>query len=552
MDTYKDKESKARKGQASQHSLEASLQVIDRRGFVRLTGLAAVSALAGGAAGIAASTAIPDVADAQTSASAGVPATLSIQNKRVENSVILDSRFASLSLEKSSINRTPVYLSGDNTDLVGLLNALGGGVLRIGANSVDETTWTPTGAGETSGQVAPSDIDNFASLIRKCRGWKVIYGVNMFGKDGSTASPELAAGEAAHAAQQLGYQLLAFEIGNEPDLYGEGISYDIFLNGGTTSTGTTFAGWNAVAAAIRAAVPHAVFTGPAASSDSKGWAEDFAPDEVGKIALLTEHYYVSNYSSAAPSIAGMLTYPGPGIVAALQKLQTAAAANSMPFRIDECNSYFSSKNPAGVANAFASALWAIDFIFTNAQYGSSGVNFHNTGNTSGYAAIGETSSVVTAVQPLYYALFLFAHMFDEERRGVLLESTLTASGVALSAFAVGTEGGTYAVLNNKDTTNTASVTISGFPFHATRAEVRTLASAGSTPSAQLGNLGVYNGGSPITFGGEAVALDGRWFGRPEEVRVDGDGVTVNVAPASAALVFVRSFPGFGGHFGEWR
>jgi hypothetical protein len=536
-----DKESKGRKGQPPQHSVQA----IDRRGFVRLAGLAAVSAINAGAA-------VSDVADANASASAGVTATVSIQNKRVENSVILDSRFASLSLEKSSINRTPVYLSRDNTDLVGLLNALGGGVLRIGANSVDETTWTPTGAGETSGQVAAIDVDNFASLIRKCRGWKVIYGVNMFGKDGSTASPELAAGEAAYAAEQLDSQLLGFEIGNEPDLYGEGISYDIFLNGGTTSTGTTFAGWNAVAQAIRGAVPRAVFTGPAASSDKKSWAEDFAVDEAGKVALLTEHYYISNYSSAAPSIAGMLTYPSPGLVAALQNLQKGAAGDSMPFRIDECNSYFASKNPAGVANAFAAALWAIDFIFTNAQYGSSGVNFHNTGNTSGYAAIGESDSMVTAVQPLYYALFLFAHMFDEEKRGVLLESTLTASGVALSAFAVGTEDGTYVVLNNKDTANAASVAITGFPFHVTRAQVTMLASAGSTPAAQLGNLGAYNGGSAITFGGEAVALDGRWFGRPEEVRVEGDGVTVNVAPASAALVFVRSFPGFGNHFGEFR
>jgi hypothetical protein len=505
---------------------------LDRRNFVRLTTLAAASALAAGADGFGRG--VPALAQAVPTS--GVPATLTIQQKPVANSVLLDAHFASLSFEKDSINRSPVYLSGDNTDLIGLLNALGGGVLRIGANSVDETTWTPDGSGETSGQVAPADIRNFAAMIHHCPRWKVIYGVNFRGKDGSTASPTLAAGEAAYAAKELGMQLLGFEIGNEPDLYGDGITYDIFLNGGTISGGATISGWTQFAAAMRAAVPHAVFTGPAASSDSKGWAEEFAASEAGKIALLTEHYYVSNYSSAAPSISGMLTYPSPHLVTALQNLQAAAAAGKMPFRIDECNSYFASKNPAGVANAFAAALWAIDFILTNAQYGSSGVNFHNTGDTSGYAAIGESDSVVAAVQPLYYGLFFVEQIFRRGRRGMMLESTLTASGVALSAYAVGTDSGTFVVLNNKDTANAATVTIAGSGPFAARASVLTLASAGSTPSAQLANLGIYNGGSPITLGGQPVALDGRWYGIPNEVPVTRTGVTVTVAPASAALV----------------
>jgi hypothetical protein len=513
---------------------------VDRRNFFRLTALTAGSALAVRAGdckrAYAGLSALPGAGD---NAASGVPATLAIQQTRVANSVQLDSRFASLSFEKDSINRSPVYLTSGNTNLVGLLNAVGGGVLRIGANSVDETTWTPDGSGETSGQVAPSDIANFASLIKACPRWKVIYGVNFRGKDGSSASPALAASEAAHAAQQLDRQLLGFEIGNEPDLYGDGITYDIFLNGGTISGGVEISGWNQFAAAIQTAVPHAVFTGPAASSDNEGWAEEFATSEAGKIALLTEHYYISNYSSAAPSISGMLTYPSPHLITALKNLQAAASANGMPFRIDECNSYFASKNPAGVSNAFAAALWAIDFIFTNAQYGSSGVNFHNTGDTSGYAAIGESDSVVNAVQPLYYGLFFVSHIFRESRSGVLLESSLTASGVALTAFVVGSEHGTYVVLNNKDTANAATVTITGFPGSAQRAGVLTLASAGSTPSAQLSNLGIYNEGSPITFGGQPVSLDGQWYGIPTEAPISKSGVTVNVAAATAALVQIR-------------
>ncbi|MBV8174792.1 MAG: hypothetical protein JO151_09550 [Verrucomicrobia bacterium] len=235
----------------------------------------------------------------------------------------------------------------------------------------------------------------------------------------------------------------------------------------------------------------------------------------------------------------MLTYPSPHLVTALQNLQAAGKANSVAFRIDECNSYFASKHPAGVSNAFAAALWAIDFIFTNAQDGSSGVNFHNTGDTSGYAAIGESDSVVAAVQPLYYGLFFFSQIFKESRSGVLLESTLTANGVALTAWAIGSDSGTYVVLNNKDTTNAATVTITRFPPSARIAKVMTLASSGSTPSEQLSNLGIYNGGAAITFGGQAVALDGAWHGMSSELAVSNNTVTVTVAAATAAFIHIR-------------
>jgi hypothetical protein len=164
--------SKTAKQRAPQDS-----QPIDRRSFVRLTTLATVSALATGAEALSAGAAMAG----QTDAASVVSATLSIQQTRIVDTVILDSRFASLSFEKDSINRSPVYLSGDNADLIGLLNALGGGVLRIGANSVDETTWTPDGSGQTSGQVAPIDVQNFAGFdtevsALECHLWRQLSG----------------------------------------------------------------------------------------------------------------------------------------------------------------------------------------------------------------------------------------------------------------------------------------------------------------------------------------------------------------------------------------
>ena len=143
------------------------------------------------------------------------------------------------------------------------------------------------------------------------------------------------------------------------------------------------------------------------------------------------------------------------------------------------------------------------------------------------------------MQPLYYGLFFFSQLFSEGKSGVLLESTLTASGVALTTWAIGSDNGTYVVLNNKDTTNAATVIITGFPPSARTAKVLTLASSGSTPSEELSNLGIYNSGSPITFGGQAVALDGAWHGTSSELAVSSNTVTVTIAAATAGLIQIR-------------
>ncbi|MFM0737258.1 hypothetical protein PQQ51_08445 [Paraburkholderia xenovorans] len=520
------------------------LPSIRRRQFLRLTAGASAAMLTACGGGSGNGNAAPNKPQALGSTSTDVAATLTIQQQPVPNSVTLDPGFASLSYEKSHISTSPgVYFGANNTNLIGLLNALGGGVLRIGANSVDRMTWTPAGAGQVGNQVSQIDVARFAGFIKQCPNWKVIYGINFAGAQNSQSSPALAAAEAAYAAQQLGSQLLAFEIGNEPDLYGNdntpnlsGMTYSTFINGGSVGQGT-IAGWNQFAQAIRSAVSGAVFSGPAASSDKSGWAEDFAASETGSIALMTEHYYISNYDNAAPSIAGMLTYPDTNLVLKLQALQTAAQKNATLFRMGESNSYFSSADPAGVSNAFASALWAIDFVFTHAQYGASGLNLHNNGTIAGYTAIGDAGGAVTAVQPLYYALAFFAQIFAGGTTGKLLNSNLTAKGIALSAYAVGVaDGATYVIVNNKDTTYASNVTIA-IGKTASQAQVTTLASSGANPTLQLENLGAYSGGSAITFGGQPIGLNGAWQGAAQQtVAVSGQSVTLNVAAASAALI----------------
>ncbi|WP_156429711.1 hypothetical protein [Burkholderia sp. FL-7-2-10-S1-D7] len=68
----------------------------------------------------------------------------------------------------------------------------------------------------------------------------------------------------------------------------------------------------------------------------------------------------------------------------------------------------------------------------------------------------------------------------------------------------------------------------------------TLASSGDATGAQLANPGIYNGGTPITFGGQAVALNGAWHGTPQQtLAVAKQQVAVRVAPVSAALIRIQ-------------
>ena len=61
-----------------------------------------------------------------------------------------------------------------------------------------------------------------------------------------------------------------------------------------------------------------------------------------------------------------------------------------------------------MSDAFGTALWAIDFLFTNAQNGSTGANFHGGGDGTGYTPIADDNGNVVGARPLFYGIFLFA------------------------------------------------------------------------------------------------------------------------------------------------
>ena len=94
-------------------------------------------------------------------------------------------------------------------------------------------------------------------------------------------------------ANVVGANLLAFQIGNEPDGFGRWTavrpaSYDVYAY---------LAEWRTFHASIRARVPGALFAGPDVSG-AIDWVAAFAQAMPEGLVLLTHHYYADGPAGA--------------------------------------------------------------------------------------------------------------------------------------------------------------------------------------------------------------------------------------------------------------
>jgi hypothetical protein len=420
----------------------------------------------------------------------------------------MPERFVGLSYEKSKLSQ-PLF-SGSNSSLIGLFNRLGNGVLRIGGNSVDKTTWMPSGAGQTSGQTAPSDVDALTSFISAV-GWPVLYGVNL-----AQSTPAVAAAEVAYAAKALGSNLLGIEIGNEPDLYAE----NYFPSTWTFADYLTL--WQSFAQAITAQTPGVPLTGPVAAFNAT-WFTSFAQDKAKSIMLLSMHYYRANGQSASSTIDLLISYPDTNLQKDLVPLEAASQAAGVPFRMAETNSFYNGGAP-NVSDAYASALWVIDHMFTLAQGGSVGVNLHGGGDTNGYTPIADSDGVVVEVRPEYYGTLLCALA----GQGGLLSTSISAGSLNASAYTVQNSGQQLSlVINNKDSTQNLQFTVS-CPSAVESASIQLL--TGLSLSATSG----------VTIQGSAVNPDGSFApSSPYGLPVSAESFTGYVPAASAVLISVQ-------------
>ena len=434
----------------------------------------------------------------------------------------LSAGAASFSFEKSHMSDG--FFTGTHAPLIAMFKLLGPGVLRIGADDVNNSVWVPGATfvkpGTTSPNVGTAEVDALGDFLT-ATGWKAIYAVNMRG----SSTPQTAVTELTYVVPKLGASLQAIEIGNELNLY-------------PISNAETV--WRSFAQAIRQALPSTLIAGPGDFEDIN-YATSFVKNEASLIDVITHHYYRGQGGTSTATLANLVN-TDQAVISGSQSLASSASSNGIKggFRFGETNTY-SSHGQAGISNALISALWGINFILTTSQYGSVGVNFHGGGqNMDGntcpngvsscdrpfvYSPLIEVDSRVTAAAPLFYGMLLVSRA----GAGDMLPAVFSIQGTsALRAYAVQlADGGTSIVVVNCDASKGLDATV----------DVGATVTSASALYLRGGSLSATRG---ITLGEAPVNPDGRWSPQPAYTLAHaGTTLTVPVPAASAVLITAR-------------
>ncbi len=335
--------------------------------------------------------------------------------------------FMGLGYEISSVAR-PGLLSATNSVYVQLVRTLGKhGVIRIGGNTADYASYAANGSpasvpeGKGGSVINDGVLRDLAGFL-EATDWQLIWALNLGG-----GTVENAVDEARAVTRTAGNHLLAFEIGNEPDLFSHNphrhrsYGYRDYLSE-----------FRRYREALQKALPGIPFAAPDAAT-ATDWVTRFASDERANIKLLTQHYYRDGAKNPTSTIDELL-HPDPKLATMLQQLKAASNSSGLPYRICEANSFYGGGKP-GVSDRFASGLWVLDFMFALASAGCAGVNMetgiNQLGFISHYSPIGDDEHGHYWAAPEYYGMLAFA----QAGMGRIVDCSIEAGGKNISAYA---------------------------------------------------------------------------------------------------------------------
>ncbi len=382
-------------------------------------------------------------------------------------------------------------------------------MLRVGGKSADDAYWEtqPLNAPPWVFEIGPDWLGQLATLARRDR-LRVTLDLNL-----AVHSPSMAASfaDAAFAALAPGGGLAGLAVGNEPDLFPmqPGLENERV----STTTPSTPSDWTRAyspstyrtdyltyARALERAVPDVPLAGPETTTADPRWLQ--AMVGLGRLGpgTLTIHRYASSTcwsksSPRYPRISSLLAeHSSAGIARRLRGSVKLAHNAGMSLDVSELNSVSCGGNP-GVADSFATALWAPDMLFELIRSGVDGVSWHIRPALPN----APFELIPGAIEPLpeLYGLTLFAQMIGPNARRVGVRVT-AGSGTHLKAWAVSSRVLTSVLLINKGPSG-ASVSLSS--------------TAGGGP-ARLTRLSAPSIGSRtgVTLAGRSIGSDARWHG----------------------------------------
>lgn len=445
---------------------------------------------------------------------------------------VIPADFAGLSFETKAELPDRNGVSGHlfspaNTQLITLFTNSGIRSLRLGGGSVD---------GLHAAIPSHADIDSVFGFARATR-IKVIYSLRLL--DGNPAAD---AATAKYIWTHYRRWLDCFAVGNEPNV--KSYRYPPF-GWGTDPAITNYmsylADWRKFAAAITRAAPGAKFAGPDAAGT--GWLADFSRDErsSGLVVLITQHEYAGGRPfiergrkemPVTQAIDRMLSrrWLADKYLPFYAKTLAHAAVEGLPDRMTEANDYL--RGVTNASNAFASALWALDYLHWWAAHGCAGVNFHNKEWLKTDTVYLDASGNYR-VNPKAYAI----QAFDLGSKGRVEPIAISnPDGLNLTAYAVGEGSRLWVTIINKEHgagARRAAVTVATDGCRSDQAAVMFL-------TAPDNNAGAMSG---ITLGGAAIMNHKPWHGKWTPVQLTADHQwQVAVPAASAAIVKVLLKP----------
>ncbi len=368
--------------------------------------------------------------------------------------------------------------------------------------------------------------------------------------------------------------MASFAIGNEPDFHSYHVLDPAIFETNPGVPGSAYlsylADWRTFASAIVGQSPKAMFAGPDTGayntttyapdpSTGVSWTEQFARDEKasGILADATQHHYVGGNpgnTGAQQAIDNMLssewvnnTQPGtqpsgttftPYPYLYNQNLAPVRALD-VAYRMTEANDYLF--GVSGASDAFAAALWALDYMHWWAEHDAAGVNFHNRqwidtdtivpGNLQNGACSPSPCSNYQ-VSPKGYAIKAFDLGGHGNSEPVAISNP---DGINLTAYAVGNAENLYVTIINKthgaNGGSDAAVTIVPDGFTSASAAYMVLTD-GHPGDASL---------TTATLGGASITNNAPWQGRWTPLSLNQDGtVTLVVQATTAAIVRLLS------------
>ncbi|HET6867122.1 MAG TPA: hypothetical protein VFH80_14480 [Solirubrobacteraceae bacterium] len=387
--------------------------------------------------------------------------------------------------------------------------AAGPMLLRVGGTSADDAYWEAPTAGSPPWVFSIGDdwLRGLAGLARRDN-LQVTLDLNL-----AVHSPAMAVRFARAAYDALSPSRLAgLAIGNEPDLFEHQPGLARERVGGAQSAPRT--DWTlsysptryrhdylTYARALEAGLPGVPLAGPESASVTDGWLHALDGMRGSGLTLLTVHRYPFSLcwapdSPLYPRISSLLSESASaGLADGLLPAIAHAHRSGLRLWVSEMNSVSCGGNQ-GVADSFATALWAPDALFELMSHGVDGVNWHiRPGLLNAPFELH-----ASAIQPLpeLYGLALFGQMLGPDARRVDVSVSETR-GLHLKVWATRSSERTRVLLINKG---------------ARAAAVSLL----STPAGTCGSLERLSASSirsvdDVTLAGRPIGSDGRWLGR---------------------------------------